>query len=58
MGFAFVYVFNDYSRDKLLELGYQLLKSNEDEHVYIFENDGIAFDDADLVFAFSNTLTF
>lgn len=58
MGYSFVYVFSDEDKDKLLSRGYQLLKSDEKEHVYIFENSGEKFDEDGIEFAFSNTLTF
>ena len=58
MDYAFIYVFGDENKDKLIDLGFQLLKSDEKEHVYIFENNGTVIDDKGLVFAFSNTLTF
>ena len=35
MDYAFIYVFGDENKDKLIDLGFQLLKSDEKEHVYI-----------------------
>lgn len=59
MGYSFVYVFSDKDRDELISRGFQLLKSDENEHVYIFDLDGAKFDDEQgIVFALSNTLSF
>nr|DAG45559.1 MAG TPA: hypothetical protein [Bacteriophage sp.] len=55
----FLYVFDKEARDTLLKDGFTLLKSNEDEDVYIFANkDVLTFDLADITFVKSNTLTF
>lgn len=55
----FLYVFDQEARDTLLKDGFTLLKSNEDEDVYIFANkDALTFDLADITFVKSNTLTF
>lgn len=55
----FLYVFDQEARDTLLKDGFTLLKSNEDEDVYIFANkDVLTFDLADITFVKSNTLTF
>lgn len=62
MGYSFIYVFSDDDRDKMLDRGYELLKADEKEHIYIFSLDGaecVGFDDDQgIVFALSNTLSF
>lgn len=34
----FLYVFSEKERDKLLALHFNLLKSDESKHMYVFEN--------------------
>lgn len=57
----FLYVFDKETRDKLIDAGYTLLKSNDSKEVYVFENRGIETFDLNTapknVFP-SNTLTF
>ena len=36
---AFIYVFDESAKEKLLALGYTLLKQDEDSDTYIFAND-------------------
>lgn len=54
----FIYVFSSGDRDKLLSQGFNLLKSDETQNVYVFVgNDDLKFSD-DIAFVFSDTLTF
>lgn len=56
---AFIYVFNEDDRDKLLSLGYTLLKSNTDSGPYIFlNNSNQSFANSSVKFALSDTITF
>lgn len=55
----FVYVFGTDSRDKLIAMQYELLKSDEAQHVYVFLNKECQTFACDGVrFALSDTLTF
>lgn len=54
----FAYVYNEKARDILLMRGYQLLKSDERNHIYVFANDRAVFDNSDVSVLFSDTLTF
>ena len=55
----FLYVFNKAARDKLLEANYRLLKSDEQNEMYVFANEiDMTFALADISFIRSNTLTF
>jgi len=55
----FIYVFDDDSRDALLNSAYELLKSDPKQMVYIFVNkEQINFDCTNMQFALSDTLTF
>lgn len=57
--FMFIYVFSTQDRDKLLSKNYNLLKSDERNNIYVFENNNqLVFDNADMKFVFSDTLTF
>lgn len=54
----FIYVFSSGDRDKLLSQGFNLLKSDETQNVYVFVgNDDLKLSD-DIAFVFSDTLTF
>lgn len=56
---GFIYVFSDEGRDVLLSRQYELLKSDNDRHVYVFVNkDGQNFACDGLSYVLSNTLTF
>lgn len=35
----FIYVFNNEAKNKLLNLGYNLIKSDDNSHVYIFNSE-------------------
>lgn len=58
----FVYVFDIDMRDKLLSANYRLLKSDDKQNIFIFENKGtLSFGLNDVKnknFIFSDTLTF
>lgn len=54
----FIYVVNEESRDVLLEHGYQLLKSDDRRHLYVFENSNQeCFSALPVDAVFSDTLT-
>ena len=56
---GFIYVFNDEGRDILLARHYELLKSDEARHIYVFVNkDEQNFACDGVPYALSNTLTF
>lgn len=58
----FVYVFNTVARDKLLSAGYQILKNDERQNMFVFENkDSHNFAKnytGNFTFVLSDTLTF
>lgn len=54
----FAYVYNEDARDILLRRGYELLKSDEYNHIYVFANDRAVFDSSEVSVLFSDTLTF
>lgn len=55
----FIYVFNEEARDKLLDMQFKMLKSDKNNHIYIFVNDGKGnFSIDDISYVLSNTLTF
>lgn len=55
----FIYVFSKSARDRLIAANYTLLKSDEQNEVYVFANQmEMTFDLADISFIRSNTLTF
>lgn len=56
---GFIYVFSDEGRDTLLARQYELLKSDEAKHIYVFVNkDEQSFACDGVPYALSNTLTF
>lgn len=56
---SFIYVFTKSDRDRLLSLGFTILKANENTDIYVFVNDGQQkFTVDDMRFALSDTLTF
>lgn len=56
---AFIYVFSDEGRDKLLALQYELLKYDEEKHIAVFLNkERQCFAGGDFPYALSDTLTF
>lgn len=59
MNSAFIYVFDKVARDKLISLGYRLVKENPKDFIYVFENkDSVVFEENEIQVVFSNTLTF
>lgn len=55
----FIYVFNIESYEKLLLMGYKPLKSDENQNIYIFENqDKLVFSADEIECVHSDTLTF
>lgn len=57
--YKFIYVFTKETSDALIAQGFNLVKSDEKNNVYVFENNPtlkFAFSKKD--FVFSNTLTF
>ena len=57
--YQFIYVFDAKTADSLVEQGFNLIKSNKEKNIYVFENNPkntMKFSKKD--FVFSNTLTF
>lgn len=55
----FIYVFDIDTRDKLLSQNYQLLKSDINKNIFVFENKtDISFSMNGVQFVLSNILTF
>lgn len=55
----FIYVFDEKGRDTLLAQKYELLKSDEQKHIYVFVNkERQTFAGGDFAYALSDTLTF
>lgn len=55
----FIYVFDEESKDILLNKGFELVKNDEPQHMYVFANsDTLCFDLNDVPLAYSDTLTF
>ena len=55
----FIYVVGKDARDCLINMGYQLLKEDDAQRVYVFLNQGNQkFSCTDIQFAMSDTLTF
>lgn len=55
----FIYVVGEDMRDRLVNMGYHLLRENEAKHIYVFLNqDNQIFSCTDIQFAMSDTLTF
>lgn len=56
---GFIYVFCDDAKDKMLALGYKLLKSDVSSSTYVFVNNGRKdFAHADISYILSDILTF
>ena len=57
--YNFIYVFTKSDRDRLLSLGFTILKADESTDIYVFVNNGQQkFTVDDMKFALSDTLTF
>lgn len=55
----FVYVFAEDARDKLIALGYNLVKADCRQNIYVFENkQTFTFSLNEMEFVLSDTLTF
>ena len=57
--YKFIYVFDAKTADSLVEQGFNLIKSNKEKNIYVFENNPkntMKISKKD--FVFSNTLTF
>lgn len=55
----FIYVFSLDDKETLLTKGYNLLKSDELNHIYIFENKSdFCFSENNMKFVYSDVLTF
>lgn len=55
----FIYVFDTEVRDELENLGYILLKNDEQNSIFVFKNDDrLVFDMESNSYVFSDTLTF
>lgn len=55
----FVYVFAEDARDKLISLGYNLVKADCRQNIYVFENkQTFTFSLNEMEFVLSDTLTF
>lgn len=55
----FLYVIDTKSRDKLISLGYKLLKEDNKRSIWIFVNkENLTFNSADVSCVVSDTLTF
>lgn len=55
----FIYVFDEKGRDLLLAHGYEMLKCDEQKHIYVFINqERQTFAQGDFTYALSDTLTF
>lgn len=56
---AFIYVFSDSGRDKLLALQYEMLKCDAEKHIFVFANkESQCFAGEDFPYALTDTLTF
>ena len=55
----FIYVVGEDARDRLIGMGYYLLREDDAQHIYVFLNQGHQnFSCTDIQFAMSDTLTF
>lgn len=55
----FIYVTDKKSKDKLVELGYELLKGNDKIAIWVFKNkEGQKFDSLNISYVISDVLTF
>lgn len=55
----FIYVIGEATRDRLVDMGYCLLKEDRAKHIYVFLNqENQNFSCTDIKFAMSDTLTF
>lgn len=55
----FIYVFDENARDQLLSMGCEMLGKNNEKHIFVFLNTGnLNFEDEDIRYVLSDTLTF
>lgn len=55
----FIYVFSDQSKEQMLSLGYELIKADRANDIYVFAfSDHMDFADADISYILSDTLSF
>lgn len=55
----FIYVFSADDKDKLVSFGYNLIKADERQNIYVFENSGTyLFNSDDMRFVLSDMLTY
>ncbi len=55
----FIYVFNGNDRDKMLEQGYTLLKSDQVQEIFVFANKELqTFSNFDFSYILSDTITY
>ena len=55
----FIYVFDENARDQLLSRGCEMLGQNNEKNIFVFLNTGnLNFEDEDIRFVLSDTLTF
>lgn len=59
----FIYVFDKEAKERMLEMGYKLMQSNEDKKTYVFLNDSskkeLRFSaGSELFYVESNTISF
>lgn len=55
----FIYVFDENARDQLLSRGCEMLRQNNEKHIFVFLNTGnLNFEDEDIRYVLSDTLTF
>lgn len=57
--YKFIYVYTPDARDKLLAKGYKLMKSDEQNKMYIFiNNEKLSFSTLDVSYILSDSITF
>lgn len=55
----FIYVFNSEARDALIRKGFKMLKEDNLNNIFVFENNSkLNFEGCDVSYILSNTLTF
>lgn len=55
----FIYVFSDEDRDKLIAAGFRMMRHDDKQHIYTFENrEDLHFALKNMAYMPSNTLTF
>lgn len=55
----FIYVFSEEEKDKMLESGYEIVKSDKNAHIYVFLNaEHLNFAIGEIKYALSDVLTF